>query len=83
VFLLNYVRSYATIVGLDPDDALNRLEQVPGAPRAAEFDPAALEVVRRQRAISMLWVCIAVAALGVAAVAADTLYDVAVRASYR
>ncbi len=83
VFLLNYVRSYATIVGLDPDDALNRLEQVPEAPRAASFDPAALEVVRRQRAISMLWVCLAVAALGVAAVAADTLYETAVRASYR
>lgn len=83
VFLINYVRSYASIVGLDPDDALNRFEQIPEAPRAAEFDPAALEVVRRQRAISILWVCIAVAAVGLGAVVADTLYEAAVRASYR
>lgn len=55
VFVLNYVRSYARAVGLSPDDAVARYQGIPGVPRAEAFDPSALEVVRRDKALTWAW----------------------------
>lgn len=55
VFILNYVRSYARCVGLEADSAVARFQAIPGAPQRASFDPWALEVHRRARAMRRAW----------------------------
>ncbi|HEY0882697.1 MAG TPA: helix-turn-helix transcriptional regulator [Archangium sp.] len=83
VFLLNYIRSYATAVGLSPDDAVNRFHEIPEAPRAEAFDPAALESDRRARASSAMWSTIA-AVLGVGLLLAlNGLYELTIRYTHR
>jgi cytoskeletal protein RodZ len=61
VFVLNYIRAYATVIGLSPEDAVLRFEEVDKA--KPEPTPAALERERRRRA----WVglCVLLVALGV------------------
>ncbi len=83
VFLVNYVRSYAAVVGLDPREALERFEQIPGAAPPLAFDPRALERARREKAISMLWVSLAAAAVLALALAFHTMFDLALRLSHR
>jgi len=83
VFLLNYIRSYATAVGLSPDDAVNRFHEIPEAPRPEAFDPAALESDRRARASSAMWSTIA-AVLGVGLLLAlNGLYELTIRYTHR
>jgi cytoskeletal protein RodZ len=83
VFVMNYIRSYAGAVGLSADDAVNRFQEIPGSPRADEFDPAALEVVRQERALSAMWVTIAAVLLVVAALAFQAMYDLSLRYANR
>jgi cytoskeletal protein RodZ len=61
VFVLNYIRAYATVIGLSPEDAVLRYEEVDKA--TPEPSPAVLERERRRRA----WagVCVLLVALGV------------------
>lgn len=63
VFVLNYIRAYATVIGLSPEDAVLRFEEVDKA--KPEPTPAALEQERRRRA----WVglCVLLVALSVGA----------------
>ncbi|MFO0598605.1 MAG: helix-turn-helix transcriptional regulator [Myxococcaceae bacterium] len=83
VFLLNYLRSYAGVVGLSPDDTVNRFHQIPEAPREEAFDPAALEVVRRERAQTTAWSTLAaVVGLG-ALLGLNALYELALRFTHR
>lgn len=79
VFLLNYIRSYAAAVGLSPDDAVARYDEIPGAPRAAAFDPAALEQARRERALTVASVVAAAVALLAAALVGQAMYEAALR----
>ena len=83
IFVLNYIRSYATAVGLSPDDAVNRFHEIPESPKAELFDPAALEVARRARASSTLWVTIAGLLLGAAALGGYAAYELALRFTHR
>jgi cytoskeletal protein RodZ len=83
VFLLNYIRSYAAAVGLDPDDALSRFHQIPEAPRAESFDPAALEVDRRARATAAMWSTIAAVMVVGLLLALNGMYELAVRYTHR
>jgi cytoskeletal protein RodZ len=83
VFLVNYVRSYASAVGLSADEALNRFDEIPGTGPPEPFDPVALEVVRRERAISLLWVTLAGALLVVAGLAIKVMYELALRYAMR
>lgn len=55
VSIKNYIRSYATVIGLAPEEALLRYEEVDKA--APEPSPAALERERRRRA---WWILLAV-----------------------
>ncbi len=69
VFVLNYIRSYAAAVGMSGDAAVTRYQEIPGVPVAEHFDPAELEVARRERALTTLWLvlaAIAVVAVGLA-----------------
>jgi cytoskeletal protein RodZ len=83
VFVLNYIRSYAQVVGLEPDAAVQRFEALPDAPRAQPFDPHALEVVRRERAWASLFVALALSAVGGWAVALKAMFELAVRYASR
>lgn len=83
VFLLNYIRSYAQAVGLSADDTLNRFHEVPEAPRAPEFDPAALENARRAKASERLWIIAAVAAVVTLLLTLSAMHDVALRYTQR
>ncbi len=83
IFVLNYIRSYATAVGLSPDDAVNRFHEIPESPKAEHFDPAALEVVRQERATSAMWTTIAVVVLSVGALALNAMYELALRYTHR
>jgi cytoskeletal protein RodZ len=83
VFVQNYIRSYATAVGLSADDALNRFHEMPGSPQPEPFDPVALEVARRERAVTLLWVTIAGTLLVVAGLAFEAMYQVALRFTQR
>jgi cytoskeletal protein RodZ len=60
VFVLNYIRAYASVIGLAPEDAVLRYEEVDKA--LPEPSPASLERERRRRA----WVglCVLLVALG-------------------
>lgn len=83
VFVLNYIKSYAQVVGLEPDTAVSRFEAIPEAPRAEAFDPAALEVARRERAFSSLFVALALAAAGAWAVALQAMFELALKYANR
>ena len=83
VFLLNYIRSYASAVGLSPDEAVNRYQQIPEAPKPAEFDPAALEVVRQERALTTLWALVAALTAATFAFAGNAMYELALRFASR
>jgi len=65
VFVVNYIRSYATVIGLAPEDALLRYEEVSKA--TPELNPVALERERRRRAWVVLAVLLLLALLGVGA----------------
>ena len=67
VFVLNYVRAYATVIGLSPEEAVLRYEEIhAGDPTA--LSPVEMERRRRKRAWRIL-----AALLGVVAVAAVAL----------
>jgi cytoskeletal protein RodZ len=83
VFILNYIKSYAAVVGLEPDEAVSRFEAIPEAPRAQPFDPAALEAARRDRAFSSLYVALALVGTGGAALAARTMLELALKLGHR
>ena len=83
IFVLNYIRSYATVVGLPPDEALTRFVTIPDAPRKEPFDPAALETERRERASRTLWVTLAVFVVLTALVALNAMHEVAIRYAHR
>jgi cytoskeletal protein RodZ len=63
IFVVNYVRAYASVIGLAPDEAVLRYEEVDKATPAPS--PAVLEQERRKRAWVGLTVMLFVAALGV------------------
>ncbi len=63
VFVLNYIRAYATVIGLAPEEAVLRYEEVDKA--APEPSPVVLERERRRRAWIIL--CVVLAVLGVGA----------------
>ncbi|PZR07692.1 MAG: transcriptional regulator [Archangium gephyra] len=83
VFILNYIRSYATAVGLSPDEAVNRFHEIPEAPKAEAFDPAALETVRLARASSMLWSTIAAVLVLAALLTLNGVYELTLRYTHR
>ena len=83
IFILNYVRSYATAVGLSPDDAVNRFHAIPESPKAEHFDPAALEVDRRASASTVMWSTIAAVVVVSMLIALNAMYDLAIRYSHR
>lgn len=83
VFVLNYIRSYATAVGLAPDDAVNRFHEIPDAPKAEHFDPAALETARLARASSMLWSTIAAIVVVAALLTVNGVYELSLRYTHR
>ena len=83
IFVLNYIRSYATAVGLSPDDVVNRFHEIPDAPREEHFDPQALEVVRRARASSVMWSAIAAVVVVSVLLALSAMYDLAIRYTHR
>ena len=62
IFVVNYVRAYASVIGLAPDEAVLRYEEVDKATPAPS--PAVLEQERRKRAWVGLTVMLVVAALG-------------------
>jgi cytoskeletal protein RodZ len=64
IFVVNYVRAYASVIGLAPDEAALRYEEVDKATPAPS--PAVLEKERRKRAwVGLTVVMLFVAALGV------------------
>lgn len=83
VFMLNYVRSYAKAVGLEPDAAVARYELLPDVSQPQPFDPRALEVDRRARAVSTLVAAVAAVLLLAAALGAHALFEVALRYASR
>lgn len=83
VFVLNYIRSYATAVGLSPDDVVARFHEIPESPKAEHFDPAALEVERRARASTILWATLAGIGLLATGLAANAMYELALRFTHR
>ncbi|RKH84584.1 helix-turn-helix domain-containing protein [Corallococcus sp. AB045] len=62
VFVLNYIRAYAQVIGLSPEEAALRYEEVDRAVPAPS--PAQLEKARRKRAYVILSVLLAVLLLG-------------------
>ena len=83
IFVLNYIRSYASAVGLSPDDAVNRFHEIPESPKAEHFDPAALEVDRRARASSAMWVTIASVLVVGLLLALNGMYELSMRFAHR
>jgi cytoskeletal protein RodZ len=63
IFVVNYIRAYAHVIGLAPDEAVLRYEEVDKATPAPT--PEALERERRKRAWLGLTVMLLVVALGV------------------
>ncbi|MDY7230883.1 helix-turn-helix domain-containing protein [Hyalangium rubrum] len=63
IFVVNYVRAYAHVIGLAPEEAVLRYEEVDRATPSPS--PAALEKERRKRAWVGLTVMLLVTALGV------------------
>ena len=64
VFVVNYIRAYATVIGLAPEEAILRYEEVDKA--TPEPSPVVLERERRRRAWLALLMLLVVA-LGVGA----------------
>lgn len=83
VFVLNYLRSYAIAVGLSSDDVVRRYQQIPGVPLAEKFDPAGLEVVRRSRAYTTLWLVVAAISIGTLGFAFNVMTELAVKYTHR
>jgi cytoskeletal protein RodZ len=54
VFVLNYIRAYARVIGLEPEEAVLRFEEVDRA-QPSQPPPAGLERERRRR----VWVTVA------------------------
>lgn len=81
VFVVNALRSYATVVGVDAAELLTRFDRLQEAPRAEAFDPRSLEAKRRSGAITMVWVSAAVLAVAGLAVALRSTWEVAARVS--
>lgn len=65
VFVVNYIRAYATVIGLAPEEAVLRFEEVDKA--TPEPSPVVLERERRRRAWLVLGVVLLLVALGVGA----------------
>lgn len=63
IFVLNYIRAYAHVIGLAPEEAVLRYEEVDKATPAPS--PEALERERRRRAWMGLAMMLLVLALGV------------------
>jgi cytoskeletal protein RodZ len=63
IFVLNYIRAYARVIGMEPEEAVLRYEEVDRATPAPT--PAALEQERRRRAYVGLTVMLLFLALGV------------------
>lgn len=83
IFVLNYIRSYATAVGLSPDDAVNRFHEIPEAPKAEHFDPKELELGRRQRASTMMWSTVAAILVVGLLLGLSAMYELAIRYTHR
>lgn len=64
IFVLNYIRSYAQVVGLSFDEAVNRYEEIDGVQVEPEVPPEELERRRRKRALRNLAVLTVVSAIG-------------------
>lgn len=62
IFVLNYIRAYAHVIGMAPEDAVLRYEEVDKATPAPT--PAALEKERRRRAWMGLAMMLVVLAIG-------------------
>jgi cytoskeletal protein RodZ len=67
VFVVNYIRSYATTVGLEPDEVLNRFHEIPGTLPPTEQSPKVLEQARRKSALFVAMVVGAVVVLAMIA----------------
>ncbi|WP_224362016.1 helix-turn-helix domain-containing protein [Hyalangium versicolor] len=63
IFVLNYIRAYAHVIGMAPEEAVLRYEEVDKATPAPT--PAALERERRRRAWVGLAMMLVVLAIGV------------------
>ena len=66
VFVLNYIRAYAQVIGLAPEEAVLRVEEIDGAPEELP-SPKELERTRKRKALRTLLVVIAVTLLIAAA----------------
>ena len=64
IFVLNYIKSYAQVVGLSFDEAVTRYEEIDGVQAPAEVPPEELERRRRRRALRNFAVLTLVAAVG-------------------
>ena len=64
IFVLNYIRSYAQVVGLSLDEAVTRYEEIAGVQPEPEASPKELEQHRRKRAWRNLAVLTVVSAVG-------------------
>jgi cytoskeletal protein RodZ len=62
IFVVNYIKAYAQVIGLSPEEALLRYDEVDKATPSPT--PAALERERRKRAYIGLGLFLAVAAVG-------------------
>jgi cytoskeletal protein RodZ len=83
VFVVNYVRSYARAVGLEPDATVARYQQIPGVPAPEAFDPATLEKARREQALTRAWLVAAGASAASFAAWLAWASDVALRFTAR
>jgi cytoskeletal protein RodZ len=83
VFLVHHIKSYASVVGLPPEDCVSRFHELPGAPRAEMFDPGVLEAARRQRATAVLWGGVGVGALLVGVLAYLALLEWMLKFAHR
>ncbi|MCP3104319.1 helix-turn-helix domain-containing protein [Myxococcus sp. K15C18031901] len=63
IFVVNYIKAYAQVIGLSPEEAVLRYEEVDRAVPAPS--PAQLEQERRKRAYVGLTLLLAAVALGV------------------
>ena len=64
MYVLNYIRSYAQVVGLSYDEAVTRYEEIEGVQAEPELSPKELEQRRRKRAYVSLAIFTVVAAIG-------------------
>lgn len=68
IFVLNYIRAYAQVIGMEPEEAVLRYEEIDKTV-PSEPPPAALEHARRTRA----WIGLALTVLAVALAVAGLL----------